>query len=194
MTAIVGPPPSRAPRCAAASMPRASPLTTTTPATARSHASCSATASPYGVGRREPTIATRGPGGGGHRPRERSSGRLVGLSGGGILQPVAERLEDVVLADRLGAFEVGRGPGDAPGAVEAASREALLLRPALERAARGRIQAGFAPKPRRPQQRVEAALPVELPPPGGHHPFPHRGRRFAGGLVREQGCRHPAHR
>src|SRR6267142_5943746 len=58
-------------------MPSASPLTTITPARARSAASCSATASPYGEGRRDPTIATLGPSGGGQRPRVlRSAGSI----------------------------------------------------------------------------------------------------------------------
>ena len=83
-------------RWAAASIPRARPLTTTTPAGRGRCASCSATASPYGDGRREPTIATRGPVGGGHRPRALSAG----VSGGDIVEPVAERLQDVALADR----------------------------------------------------------------------------------------------
>src|SRR5213078_2923858 len=94
ITATVTPPALSAPRCAAASMPSARPLTTTTPARPSSSPSCSATASPYGDGLREPTIATRGPSGGGHRPRARSSGS-------DILQPETERLEDVVLLDLL---------------------------------------------------------------------------------------------
>src|SRR2546430_9383137 len=107
MTATVIPPPFKAPRCAAASMPTARPLTTTTPTRASSSPSCSATASPYGDGRREPTIATRGPSGGGQRPRVRSSGS-------DILQPETERLEDVVLLDLLRPVEVGRGARDPP--------------------------------------------------------------------------------
>src|SRR5215472_2835875 len=95
ITATVTPPALSAPRCDAASMPRARPLTTTTPACPSSSASCSATASPYGEGRREPTMATRGPAGGGHLPLVRS----VPRSGGDIVQPEAQRLEDVVLLD-----------------------------------------------------------------------------------------------
>ena len=52
------PPPASAPRCAAASIPRAIPLTTTSPAPASSWPSSSATSSPYELGRREPTIVT----------------------------------------------------------------------------------------------------------------------------------------
>src|SRR5262245_19478055 len=114
MTATVAPPPLRAPRCAAASMPRARPLMTTTLARARSRASCSATASPYGEGRREPTIATRGPSGGGHLPLVRRRG-----SGGDILEPEAEGFEDVLFLDVVRSGEIRRGPGHAPGAVKA---------------------------------------------------------------------------
>src|SRR5437660_835281 len=121
MTATVIPPPFKAPRCAAASMPSARPLTTTTPTRASSSPSCSATASPYGDGRREPTIATRGPSGGGQRPRVRSSGS-------DILQPETERLEDVVLLDLLRPVEVGRGARDPPRAVKAACGHAARAR------------------------------------------------------------------
>src|SRR5256885_752514 len=84
ITATVTPPALSAPRCAAASMPRARPLTTTTPARPSSSPSCSATASPYGDGLRERTIATRAPSGGGHRPRARgtATGRSFGGGGG----------------------------------------------------------------------------------------------------------------
>src|SRR5205809_8086577 len=102
MTATVIPPPFKAPRCAAASMPSARPLTTTTPTRASSSPSCSATASPYGDGRREPTIATRGPSGGGQRPGVRSSGSR-------LLQPETEHLEAVELLDLDRHVELGRG-------------------------------------------------------------------------------------
>src|SRR5437868_11178156 len=123
MTATVIPPPFKAPRCAAASMPSARPLTTTTPTRASSSPSCSATASPYGEGRREPTIATRGPSGGGQRPLVRS--RSVG-SGGDILQPEAEGFEHVALLYLLRAVEVGRGAGHPPRAVKPTRRQASL--------------------------------------------------------------------
>src|SRR5713101_3113432 len=125
MTATVTPPPTSAPRWAAASQPSARPLTTTTPARARSAASCSATASPYGDGRREPTIATRGPSGGGHLPLAL---RLL-RSGSDVMQSISQRFKDVTVADELGAFEVGRGPGDAPRPVKAARCQTLPLRP-----------------------------------------------------------------
>src|SRR5207248_11025016 len=102
-------------------MPSARPLITITPAAARSEDSCSATASPYGDGLREPTIATRGPSGGGHRPRARSCG-----SGGDILQPEAERLEHVVLLDLLRPVDIGGGAGHPPGPVQSASGHAAL--------------------------------------------------------------------
>src|SRR5574341_985217 len=57
-TATVRPPAASAPRCAAVSMPRARPLTIVTPRAASAPASSSATATPYGVARRAPTIAT----------------------------------------------------------------------------------------------------------------------------------------
>src|SRR5580765_5908541 len=59
-TATVTPPAESAPRCAAESTPRARPLTITRPDAARSAASRSATASPYGDAARDPTIATLG--------------------------------------------------------------------------------------------------------------------------------------
>src|SRR5579859_7268734 len=136
ITATVAPPEASAPRCAAASMPRASPLTTITPAAARSDASCSATASPYGDGRREPTMAARGPSGGGQRPRV----WRAPTSGCCILKPVAEGFEHVRLTDLVGTVEVCRRAGHPPGPVEASRRQPLLVGPALERASRGRVE------------------------------------------------------
>src|SRR5437879_4921997 len=49
ITATVTPPPLTAPRCAAASIPSARPLTTMTPARAPSRPTCSPTAPPLGV-------------------------------------------------------------------------------------------------------------------------------------------------
>ncbi len=57
-TPTVAPFASSAPRCAAASTPRARPLTTTMPREARSAPSRCATARAYGEPAREPTIAT----------------------------------------------------------------------------------------------------------------------------------------
>src|ERR1039458_6182391 len=57
-TATVSPPIASAPLCAAESIPRAMPLTIVSPAWARSLESRSATAKPYGVGRRVPTTAS----------------------------------------------------------------------------------------------------------------------------------------
>src|SRR5437764_149566 len=192
ITATVAPPAASAPRCAAASMPRASPLTTTTPAAARSDASCSATASPYGEGRREPTMAARGPSGGGHRPRVWSAG-TEGKSRGCILQPVAEGFEHMLLADLVRAVEVGGGAGDPPGPVKAPRREPLLLGPALERPSRRRVELGLRTQARGLEHRVETALPVELPAPRQDDPFAHGRRRFALRLVGEQAGGHPAH-
>ena len=53
----VRPPAASAPRCAAASMPRANPLTIVTPLDASSAASDSATSTPYAVAARAPTMA-----------------------------------------------------------------------------------------------------------------------------------------
>src|SRR5438128_7734816 len=129
ITATVMPPPFSAPRCAAASIPTASPLTMTTPAAASSLASSSATASPYGEAFLDPTIAARGPGGGGQRPRA----WRVASSGGCIVEPVPERLQDVVLGDRVGPVKVGGGARNPPGPVEAPGRKSLLLGPAFQR-------------------------------------------------------------
>src|SRR5262252_3987398 len=138
----------------------------TTPARASSNASSSATASPYGVGLRDPTIATRGPSGGGHRPRVRRSG-------GDILEAEAQRFQDVALLDRFRGIEVGRGAGDAPGAVKATRRQTSLSAPALQRAPGRRGEPGEGPQTRRLELRVETALSLELPAPGEDHPPAH---------------------
>src|SRR5258706_2131572 len=104
-------------------------------------------------------MAIRGPSGGGQRPRV----RIAGSSGGDIVQPVAERLEDVTLADVLDAFEVGRSPGHPPGSMESPRREASLLRPALEDPARARLKPCHLSEPRRLELGVEAALASQLP-------------------------------
>src|SRR5712691_12186520 len=168
MTATVTPPPINAPRCAAASHPSARPLTTTTPARARSAASCSATASPYGDGRRDPTIATRGPSGGGHRPLALRPLR----SGGDVMQSIPQRFEDVAVGDELGGFEVGRGPRDTPGPVKAARGQTLPLRPAFEGESRPRLERGQISQPAGPELRVEAALTRELSGSRRQDPFP----------------------
>src|SRR5882762_9724839 len=123
-------------------------------------------------------MATRGPSGGGQRPRV----RIAGSSGGDILQPVAERLEDVTLADVLDAFEVGRSPGYPPGPMESPSREASLLRPALEDPARAWLEPCHLSEPRRLELGVEAALASQLPGAGGDDARPHRTGAFAGRL------------
>src|SRR5712692_7967948 len=190
MTATVTPPPTSAPGWAAASQPSARPLTTTTPARARSAASCSATASPYGDGRREPTIATRGPSGGGHLPRVFS----VLRSSGDVMPPVTERLEDVAVRDQLGAFEVGCGPRHAPGPMEAAGGQPFLLRPALEGAFRAGLHRGEVAQPAGFELSVETTLPRLLARSRGQHPLPHRQRRLAsrlGGQLRERNAAHP---
>src|SRR2546430_2861970 len=187
MPATVIPPPFKAPRCAAASMPTARPLTTTTPTRASSSPSCSATASPYGEGRREPTIATRGPSGGGHRPRVLSSGS-------DILQPETERLEDVVFCDLFRAVEVGRGARHPPRPMEASRRHAALRRPTLERAARWRRKAGQLAEACRLELRVERPLPVQLPAACHDHALAHPPRGLAVRLRGQRFDRHPAHR
>src|SRR4029077_45366 len=180
MTATVTPPPTSAPRCAAASQPSARPLTTTTPARARSPPSCSATASPYGEGRRDQTIATRGPSGGGHRPRAFS----VLRSSGNVMQPVAERFEDVAVRDELRALEVGRGPCNPPGPVEATSGEPFLLRPALEGAFRSGLHRRNVAQLAWFQLSVEATLPSLLAGSRRQHPLPDR----MGRLTPRLGC------
>src|SRR6267142_1851479 len=104
-------------------MPNASPLITITPARARSAASFSATASPYGEGRREPTIATRGPAGGGQRPRARKSER----SGGGIVEAVSQCFQDMALGDGVGRLKVGGRKRHAPGAMKATCSQAAMF-------------------------------------------------------------------
>ena len=59
-TAMCIPPARTAALWAAASTPRARPLTIVTPFEAKSHAKSSVTRLPYGVIERDPTIATRG--------------------------------------------------------------------------------------------------------------------------------------
>src|ERR1700694_3019062 len=188
MTAMVTPPPLRAPRCAAASQPSARPLTTTTPARARSAASCSATASPQGDGRREPTIATRGPSGGGHRPR---AFRVL-RSSGNVVQPVTERLEDVAVRDQLGAFEVGRGSCHAPGPMEATGRESLLLGPALEGPFRARLHRGESAQAAGFELGVEASLACLLTRARRQHALPDRLRGLTARLGGQRSERYAA--
>src|SRR5262245_3850057 len=73
-TASVRPPAASAPRWAAASMPRASPLTIVTPLDARSAARDSATSTPYAVAARAPTMAIARASSGWSAPRTSSSG------------------------------------------------------------------------------------------------------------------------
>src|ERR1700682_6846242 len=130
-------------------------------------------------------MATRGPAGGGRRPRVLSSGaphpspspsRGWGLRCD-ILKPIAERLEDVPLADLVRAIEVGRRAGDAPGAMKPAGGESALLSPALEGSPRSRLECRQLPQAGRPEQRVEAGPSGDLPGAWGHHALaPPRGR------------------
>src|SRR5947209_17688994 len=183
MTATVIPPPVKAPRCAAASMPSARPLMTTTPARASSSPSCSATASPYGDGRREPTIATRGPSGGGQRPFVLSAGRL---SGGDIVQPETERFEDVALLDLCRAVHVRGRPCDAPGAMESPRGQAALRGPAFEASASSLAQRSEAAQRARFELRVEHRLALVLPPSRRDHSLAHPRRLLAARLARER--------
>src|SRR5256885_1524084 len=165
MTATVTPPAFSAPRCAAPSMPRARPLTTMTPALASSSPSCPATASPYGEGRREQTMATRGPWGGGQRPLVRSKG-----SRAGILQPEAKRLEHVVLLYLVRRIEVGGCEGDAPGAVVAPRGHSPVGGPALESPSGRRCECRKLAESGGLELRVETALTGELPLASADHP------------------------
>ena len=81
-TATGGGPPSTesAPRCAAPSMPLASPDTTVTPAAARSRPSAAATSMPPTVAWRVPTMATLGEAMALHDPRPNSTGGGSGSS------------------------------------------------------------------------------------------------------------------
>ena len=93
-TATVGPPPASAPRCAAASTPRASPLITATPCSARPAARCSATAQAYGEPVREPTTATAGAESSAGSPRTQRTAGGSSISASclgyaGSVQPIA---------------------------------------------------------------------------------------------------------
>src|SRR5258708_23498429 len=167
-TATVAPSPSSAPSWAAASTPSARPLTTTPPALARSVARRSATASPYGVGRRDPTMATRGPGGGGQVPRARRSGCAFDKA-------VSQRLHDVPFADGSAGVQAGQRARDPPGTVVDTGAEASARRPAVERRPGLRDQRGPPAELRRAQGAVEAALPLALHLAGGQDPCPDRG-------------------
>src|SRR5256885_17099956 len=79
-----------------------------------------------------------------------------------VLQPVTQRLEDVLLADPLRAVEVGRRPGHPPRAMKAASRQSLLLGPPLEGSPRRRFELCHPAQPRRSQLAVEASLTLQL--------------------------------
>lgn len=96
-TAIVRPAAESAPRWAAESIPRARPLTTTTPLDANSAPRRSATATPYGEAARDPTTATAG-------SLNASSEPLVQRTGGGsLMAPRAEGYSssDHVMATRF---------------------------------------------------------------------------------------------
>ncbi len=81
---MVEPPPSRAPRWAAASMPRAPPLTVATPARARVRAREAATSRPIGEALLAPTMATRGASGSsGPTTNSPAGGSRRSMSGGG---------------------------------------------------------------------------------------------------------------
>src|SRR5712691_6505779 len=114
-------------------------------------------------------------------------------SSGNVVQPVTQRLEDVAVRNELGAFEVGRGPGDAPGPMEAAGGQPLLLRPALESAFRARLHRGEMAQPARFQLGVEASLPRLLARSRGQNPLPYRKRRLAAWLDGQLRQRYAAH-
>ena len=73
-------PPSSAPLCAAVSMPRARPETTTMPASARSAAIFRAIRMPSDEAFRAPTIATSGRARSAEEPRAHRSGGASGMS------------------------------------------------------------------------------------------------------------------
>lgn len=78
------------------------------------------------------------------------------------MQPVAKRFEDVALPDAVGGLNIGRRASDTPRTMKSSSGEPALLSPALERLPGPWIESGRAPKARRIQLRVEAALALEL--------------------------------
>src|SRR5207253_2600831 len=114
-------------------------------------------------------------------------------SGSDILQPEAERLEDVVLLDLIGAVEVGGCAGHPPGAMKASRGHAALCGPALERAARRWREAGQLAEPCGLELRVEHPLPLQLAPARDHHSLSYARRRFPGRLRGQRLEGHPAH-
>src|ERR687883_1657058 len=138
-TATVRPSASSAPRCASPSTPRARPLTTTTPAAARSRPSIRATCSPYDEHARAPTTATavRPSNSGEASPRRynRSGGSWIARSSGGrsrlrrklTRRPVRERFGDVLWLDAVGRGERGDRAGDGSHLRTTPSRQAHAL-------------------------------------------------------------------
>src|SRR6266446_8598038 len=78
--------------------------------------------------------------------------------------------------------------------MEAAGRQPLLLRPALEGAFRAGLHCGEVAQPARFQLSIEASLPRLLARSRDEHPLPHRQRRLTarlGGQLRERNAAYP---
>ena len=157
-----GPPPSRAPRWAAPSMPRARPLTTMRPASAELRPRRRATPAPAGVARARPDD-----GNGGrprrHRPSPRApqdDGRIRNVRSSGGIRRV-EALMRTSIAERLALASAARAPACAASsaAVSRSAPNALTMRASHRRA---------RPASRRPLgsgQLLEQARPPRCPSP-----------------------------
>lgn len=182
MTATVRPPASSAPRCAAASMPRASPLTTTQPAAAAWPASTRVTSRPRG--RRPPRADARPgralPGPTRRRPRREQTGHPGDLlparrpatrhrHGSGTGSPLVRAVSSArrfVSPMRSGSRPGGEwsGPGDSLSpdtAVAAGAAASWSPRPATAEICRGRHGPGALGPGPRPGQRVGCGFFVQ---------------------------------
>src|SRR5665213_3321903 len=210
-TATVPPPPSSAPWCAAASTPRAMPLTTVTPAAASSAPRSRAVSRAPGAARREPTTATQGLPGGGRRPITQSSAGGLSRCSRRSGQPGEPRRRwratagVTAVAPRRGSAaprprrpphlnrpaEVGDGASHAQDAEEAAGAQLQSLPGEAENlGGRGRRRRDLLQFPAVEGRIAGSALPgarVAAPLSGasGLHPLTHHRRRLSG-LTSEQ--------
>ena len=187
------PPTSRAPRCASPSIPRAMPLTTTSPAAASSRPSDRATERPYEEHARAPTIATAGRASSsvGASPRSQSVGRWVGdrpeqrrillaatpdaADAHAAANPdrgaIGERLREVLRQHRVGSRRARRSSSRrGPRARGHGRRAAPARRP--DRAARMPPRCGA-------ERRRRAAAPGRRSRARAPRPTPHRAARPA---------------
>src|SRR5947207_5819022 len=144
-TPTVRPPALSAPRCAAASTPRARPLTMVSPAAARSPASRSATLSAYGEAARAPTIATPGVLRTPALPRiQRTNGgsgivvSAAGYAGSLHVTGVARTLCAASTTRAASARNLDEAPGAVPGFAQASSSAVRGGKPRRSRSAEAR--------------------------------------------------------